>query len=153
DALASHGLCAAALLGVWLFKGKNGLGGVTLLADLDCIAFNNGREVYVVYDSDVVRKAPVRTALERLLEHLRRKGVKPRAVYLPEGRDGTKCGVDDFLLGHAVADLEALIERPRPVPTPAKPTVELLPAAPVVLDRPLAGVGDHAYAVTWLWVR
>src|SRR5919201_6584148 len=44
DALASHGVCTVALLGVWNFKGKNALGGTTLLADWDYIALK-GRHV------------------------------------------------------------------------------------------------------------
>src|SRR5262244_860419 len=63
DALASHGLCAIALLGVWNFKGKNPLGGVTFLADWDYIALK-GREVRIVYDSDLWTKPLVRKALE-----------------------------------------------------------------------------------------
>ena len=33
DALASHSLCAIALLGVWAFKGRNSYGGVAVQAD------------------------------------------------------------------------------------------------------------------------
>jgi hypothetical protein len=33
DALASHGLCTIAVIGVWNFKGKNPFGGTTFLAD------------------------------------------------------------------------------------------------------------------------
>src|SRR6266850_1303505 len=40
DALASHDVCAIALLGVWNFKGKNPFGGTTLLADFDFIALD-----------------------------------------------------------------------------------------------------------------
>ena len=53
DALAGHGLCAIALLGVWNFKGKNSFGGTTLLADFDYIALDN-RNVRIVFDSDVM---------------------------------------------------------------------------------------------------
>ena len=35
DALASHGACAVSLTGVWGFKGKNELGGITFLVDWD----------------------------------------------------------------------------------------------------------------------
>jgi hypothetical protein len=55
DALASRGLCAVALLGVWMFKGKNDFGAPTLLADFDLIAWK-GRRVYLVFDSDVMFK-------------------------------------------------------------------------------------------------
>ena len=75
DALASHGLCAVALLGVWNFKGKNEFGGVTILVDLDFIAWD-GREVNIVFDSDVMTKRPVQAALERFTEILERKGAR-----------------------------------------------------------------------------
>lgn len=38
DALASQGACAVELNGVWGFKGRNPLGGTTILADFDYIA-------------------------------------------------------------------------------------------------------------------
>ena len=57
DALASLGLCALTLLGVWGFKGKNALGGTTVLADLDYVALNH-REAFIVFDSDVRNLTP-----------------------------------------------------------------------------------------------
>jgi hypothetical protein len=124
DALASHSLCAIALLGVWNFKGKNFFGGVTFSNDWDYIALK-GREIVIAYDSDLRTKPPVRQALGRLTEHLQRKGARVAAVYLP-AEDGKKIGVDDYLLTHTVRDLEGLIEAPRPQPQPAQPIVELL---------------------------
>lgn len=152
DALASHGLCAIALLGVWNFKAKNSFGGTVLLADWDYIALN-GRIVNIVFDSDVMTKPEVRKALDRLTEHLHRKGGVVNAVYLPNLPDGSKCGVDDFLLTHSVADLEALVQVPRPVAQPAKPRVELLDDAPLTLTRPLQLINGRTYAATWWWVR
>jgi hypothetical protein len=111
DALASRGLCAVALLGVWNWKGKNDLGGTTLLADWDYVALG-GREVRIVFDSDVMVKAAVRSALDRLVEHMRRKGSHVGAVYLPSS-NGRKVGVDDWLAqGHTVDELKALVEVP-----------------------------------------
>ncbi|MGH7965777.1 MAG: DUF3854 domain-containing protein, partial [Candidatus Binatia bacterium] len=52
DSLASRGACVVALLGVWNFKGQNDFGGTTFLADWDYIALN-GRDVRIVFDSDV----------------------------------------------------------------------------------------------------
>jgi hypothetical protein len=152
DALATHGLTAVALLGVWNFKGKNDFGGVTLLADFDYIALK-GRIVNAVFDSDVMTKPSVQKALARLTEHLQRKGAQVNAVYLPPGGDGAKCGVDDYLLSHTVADLQALVTAPRPEPKAAAPMVELLDEPPSTLNRPLALVGDTAYAATWPWVK
>jgi hypothetical protein len=153
DSLASHGLCAIDLLGVWNFKGRNPFGGTTFLADFDLIAWQD-REVRVIYDSDVMTKESPRLALERLLEHLRRKGARPRAVYLPHGDHGHKTGVDDWLAaGHTVEQLERLVEAPRLAAQPAAPEVELLDHAPERLDRPLRLVDGRAYAVTWLYAR
>jgi hypothetical protein len=149
DALASHGAVALCLLGVWNFKGKNPQGGTTFLADWDYVALQ-GREVRLVFDSDVVTLPGVRKALERLTEHLSRKGAAVRMVYLPLVA-GKKVGVDDYLVaGHTLQDLEALIEAPRLKPEPAKPVIELLSAPPKTLSRLLAWIDGHAYAVTWL---
>jgi Domain of unknown function (DUF3854) len=148
DAMASHGLCAIALLGVWNFKGRNSFGGTTLLIDFDYIALN-GRDVHIVFDNDVMTKPQVREALERLTEHLQRKGAHVTAVYLPQA-DGRKIGVDDYLLSHTVEELEGLIEAPHPQPLPAAPIIELLDEAPKTLSRVLTLINDHAYASTWL---
>ena len=51
DALATVGACAVGLTGVWGFKGRNPLGGTTILADFDYIALK-GRIVYLCFDSD-----------------------------------------------------------------------------------------------------
>ena len=152
DALASHGACAVALLGVWNFKGANDLGGVTLLADFDYIALK-GRDVWIVFDSDITSKREVRAALARLTEHLQRKGAHVGAVYLPPGPQGEKVGVDDYLLGHSLADLERLAEGPRLAPKAASPTVKLLDVAPDELRRPIALIGEQSYVATWLWVE
>jgi hypothetical protein len=151
DALASHGLCAVDLLGVWNFKGKNAFGGVTLLADFDHIAFN-GREVRIVFDSDVMTKREVQLALERITIHLKRKGAYVRHVYLPP-INGKKVGVDDYLLDHNVEELEGLIDAPRPIPNAAPPMVELLDYAPAELHRPLALISGKAYAAIWPYVK
>jgi hypothetical protein len=152
DSLASHGLTAVALLGVWNFIGKNKHGGKTFLADWDYIALN-GRDVRIVYDSDVMSKLEVRQALERLTEHLQRKGAHVAAVYLHGGATG-KVGVDDWLAaGHTVEELETLVEAPRPVSHAAAPVVELLDAAPLIIRRPLTVLGGRALAATWLYVQ
>ena len=107
DALASHKACAISLAGVWGFKGKNRFGAVTLLADWDCIALK-GRRVYLAFDSDIVTKEPVRKALERIGEHLRRKGAKVLIIQLPQLEGQDKTGIDDYLLNHSLQDAERL---------------------------------------------
>ena len=72
DAAASHRLCCIALLGVWNFRGTNADGGLTMLVDWDSIALN-GRDVYIVFDSDVMLKPAVNQALRRLKAILERR--------------------------------------------------------------------------------
>ncbi len=108
DSLASQGACAVALNGVWGFKGRNPLGGVTILNDFDYITLKK-RDSYVVYDSDYATIPQVRQAQDRLAEHLKRKGAKAKVIYLPAKPDGDKQGADDFLAaGHTIDELVAL---------------------------------------------
>ena len=153
DALASRGACAIALTGVWNWRSRNDFGGTTFTNDLDYIAFD-GRQVYLVFDSDVMTKTSVRQALERFTEHLQRKKAHVSPIYLPRLDDG-KAGVDDWLVstGKGLEELVQLATGPRPEPQAAAPVVELLDAAPNRMTRPLALVGGRAYAATWCWVR
>jgi len=152
DALASLGLCAIALLGVWSWRGRNAFGGTTFLADWDHVALN-GRDVRVVFDSDVMTKRQVHQALDRMRDHLQRKGAHVTAAYLPQ-RDGHKLGVDDWLAeGHTLDELEGLVEPIREAPKAATPSVELLDEVPAEMRRPLSMIGDHAYAAAWLPCR
>ena len=109
DAAVSVGLCCIDVIGVWNWRGTNEFGGKTALADWESIALN-GRPVFVAFDSDVITKASVRGALERLSDFLRSRGAKVHIVVLPPGPDGAKVGLDDYLAhGHSVADLTSLV--------------------------------------------
>jgi len=66
DALVSRGLCVVTLLGVWNWRGTNDKGGKVALPDWDYVALNNGRDVYIVFDSDVMLKPGVHEAMRRL---------------------------------------------------------------------------------------
>jgi hypothetical protein len=65
DSLVSRGLCAVALLGVWNWRGTNEHGGKVALPEWEYVALN-GREVYLVFDSDVMLKPQVHAAMVRL---------------------------------------------------------------------------------------
>jgi hypothetical protein len=106
DALRSHHLHAIGLLGVDNWRGTNARGGKTALPDWEDVALN-GRAVHIVFDSDVTVKAPVREALARLTAYLENKDARVTVVTLPAA-DGEKIGVDDYLLTHPVAELQAL---------------------------------------------
>ena len=108
DALVSRGLCAVCLLGVWNWRGTNDQGGKVALPEWEHIALN-GRQVYVVFDSDVMLKPQVYAALIRLKGFLESRGAKVAVVYLPATEGGSKQGVDDFLAaGNSVEDLLSL---------------------------------------------
>lgn len=83
DALVTHGLCAVALIGVWNFRGRNEHGGKVALPEWEFIALN-GRDCYIVFDSDVMTKEPVHAALVRLKAMLEHRGAKVKLIYLPE---------------------------------------------------------------------
>jgi hypothetical protein len=153
DALASQGKCVIDLPGVWGFITTNTNGGKTFNeTDMGFIAFN-GRLVPIVFDSDVMVKPQVRQALDRLTSYIERKGGHVVSVYLPQV-DGHKVGVDDYLAsGHTIADLEALVEAPRPRPTAAAPMVRLLDDAPLTIRRPLSIIGEHSYAAAWIYIE
>lgn len=127
DSLVTPGLCALTLLGVDCWRGTNQYGGKGALPEWQDIALN-GREVRIVFDSDIMDKATVERALLALASYLTSKGAHVHAAYLPSD-DGRKVGVDDYLLTHAPADLEHLLEVPRrarPKPAKALPTLKLL---------------------------
>jgi len=72
DAAVPRELCCIDLLGVWNWRGTNEWGGKAALPDWDSIALN-GRLVYIVFDSDVMLKVAVHTALRRLKAFLEQR--------------------------------------------------------------------------------
>ena len=110
DSLASRGECVIDLLGVNGFKHKNEYGATTITADFDYIAWK-GREVFIVFDNDVMTKKQVRRALDILTEHLKRKGAVVKHIFLPSN-NGIKLGVDDFLTENSADDLLSYTEKP-----------------------------------------
>ena len=123
DAAVSRGLCCISLLGVWNWRGRNEFGGSTALADWESIALK-GREVYICFDSDVVTKPDVNTALQRLKAFLETRGAKwVKVIYLPPGKDDLKVGLDDFLAaGYSTDELFGLASPElRSLPTAKEP--------------------------------
>lgn len=106
DAMTSRGLCAVALAGVWNWQ-RDG----ELLPCWEHVEIY-GRTVYIVFDSDVTVKSEVQLALERLTGALEARGADVLVVYLNDADDGSKLGVDDWMvLG---GDPERLPEMARP---------------------------------------
>ena len=113
DAAVSAGLCCVALLGVWNWKGTNTLGGKTALPEFHDIAWNDGRRVYVAYDSDVMTNPKAHWALADIGLYIDGKGADIRYVYLPADGDA-KVGLDDYLA--AGGGIDALITSAQPRP-------------------------------------
>jgi hypothetical protein len=108
DALVSKELCAVALIGVWNWRGTNAKGGKVALPEWEDVALKR-REVFVVFDSDVMLKPEVHAALSRLKGFLETRGAKVMPIYLPAAEGGEKQGVDDYLVsGPTVDDLLSL---------------------------------------------
>ena len=148
DAAVSKDLCCIALLGVWNWRGTNEHGGKIALPDWESIALN-GRDVYAVFDSDVMVKRPVHQALARLKGFLECTGAHVWLIYLPSGDGGAKVGLDDyFAAGRSVQDLLALATAELREPSSDDPPTHSIPyrATPQGLVW-LKGVHDGVVAV------
>lgn len=110
DAAVTHGVACISLSGVDGWQGTNPQGGKTALADWKDIALN-GRRVYLAFDSDAATKPAVASALERLGRYLDHRA-DVRFCYLPDGQNGAKTGLDDYLV--AGGSMDALIEGSTP---------------------------------------
>ena len=176
DALVSHGAYALGLLGVSGWRGTNTTGGKTVLPDWSHVALN-GREVRVVFDSDVLTKAAVDRELRAFVRWLQSRTALVHVAYLPTPSTG-KCGVDDYLRTHSLTQLEGLLEVPRMtarsrvvsasphdkrptirVATDVVPVTDAIESAITALSGPprlyqwqgrLATVGDDAHPPAWL---
>jgi hypothetical protein len=130
DAAVTAGLCCIALIGVDGWQS----GGVAL-PDWKLIRLRD-REVLIAYDSDAMSKASVGRALRGITTWLEFMGARVRHVILPEGEDGAKTGLDDYLAaGHDVAELAALARDPagKP-PVPAALPAQVPASVPVPPD-------------------
>lgn len=115
DSAASRGLCAINLNGVYGFRDSH-----TALPDWENIPLP-GRIVFIAYDSDVANKPQVEFAMRRLEAYLQSRRAVVKIVYLPDGENGEKTGLDDFfarggdvagMFSHA-RDLEPIEESKR----------------------------------------
>ncbi len=103
DSGVSQGLCTIALLGVWNWRGANEQGGKVALADWEYVHLKE-RDVYVVFDSDVMTRLGVYQSLCRLKSFLEQRKAKVRVIYLSSGEGGAKVGLDDFFAAGGTVD-------------------------------------------------
>ena len=69
----------------------------------------NGRDVYLVPDSDLATNVSVVDATWELGWQLCRRGAGLHIVELPPGDDGSKRGLDDFLVAEGKKAFEELM--------------------------------------------
>lgn len=115
SAACKAGLPTVGIGGVWSFvfatgskkEGSTDFGrSLRASKDFDLIDWE-GREVLLIFDSDVVEKINVELALNALAGELLKRGAKPLQILLPS-KDGKKVGLDDFLVANRF-DIDRLL--------------------------------------------
>jgi KaiC/GvpD/RAD55 family RecA-like ATPase len=115
-----EGLPTVAISGVWSWKQK--LHGKSLdIPDLDKIEWKRRRAI-VVFDSDAEEKPPVAWAEHALCQTLRERGAEVYIIRLPEGAQGQKYGLDDYLTHVGIEafgklDMRSVLDTDEGVPT------------------------------------
>ena len=105
-------------------KGPDGkkLGKRELISDFDAVELS-GREVFIVFDSDVAEKPSVQWAEWNFSQVLAERGAVVKVVRLPNGPPDangelTKIGLDDYLVAHSADEFGELLKTAIP---PQKP--------------------------------
>jgi len=104
DAATSAGYHCIGLGGVWNWLGKHDTPFSMPIPDFGYFVWK-GRKVAIVFDSDVAINKNVREARRRLKLFLESLGAIVVFVDLPAAADGSKVGIDDYLLTHPDARL------------------------------------------------
>lgn len=119
DCGCTHGLPVMAFAGVdsWVDRcprsDEDKLRNSRVLPELSVIEWKN-RRVNQCFDSDIIEKLPVQTALAKRAATLIQSGAKPYLVLLPNEIDGSKNGLDDFIVRHDVEALKVLAKDAKP---------------------------------------
>jgi hypothetical protein len=128
-AATQHGFPFVAIPGVWNWvaprETKNGkkVGKLALNHDLAAVPWK-GRQVSVCFDSDAATNPDVTRAERELADALRRAGADVRIVRLPAEPDGSKNGIDDFVVRHGADAFRRLLETGAPTPQPEAEPVD-----------------------------
>ncbi len=108
-----EGFPCIGISGVWNFKGSEN----EFLPELDGYIWKD-RSVYIVFDSDILKKYGVKQAEIRLSIQLINRGANVLSVRLPNEEDGSKNGLDDYLVRYGNEEFHELVKN-------AQPTLEL----------------------------
>jgi len=153
DALASRGLCAVAIVGLWSYLGKKNPAEIVRLLDLDHIEFRN-RKIIVLFDADVLGDAQANKIFQRLVTHLKQKSSQTKAVDLTKlSGDPSKGIIDWFAEGHSTDELEKAIESSEVSALPQAPIYTIMEDDGLEMNRPLCLINGKAYAATWVTIN
>lgn len=97
--------------GVWMWRSAKHR--VPLLPSLEAFRWQ-GRDVYIVYDSDAEDNIDVRRAEAALAKILAMRGANVFICRLPPMEGGGKCGADDFIVNYGGASWPSVIEKAEP---------------------------------------
>lgn len=111
DRACLAGLVTVGLGGVWSWRSKRAGTPSLAIEDLDLVEWKD-RRVVVVFDSDVSSKPAVYQAMLAFAKEVIARGGKPFSVRLPDGPEGAKTGLDDFLEEQGRAAFDALEPEP-----------------------------------------
>ncbi len=103
----TDGYSCVGLQGVFNFVGKHDTPFAVPLADWGYINLK-GRQVGICFDSDIAENETVRLGCDRLAHLLIALGARPYLVILPTAPDGSKQGLDDYLVNNPGANVWAL---------------------------------------------
>jgi hypothetical protein len=126
--------------GVWSWRhavrgqlpeGGVGKVGSIPIEDLEAITWT-GRNVIIVFDSDVLTNPEVRRAERALAQDLASRGALVRTARIPAGPNHAKLGADDFLATKGDDEMGAIFEAARPANTPE---IIIGPDMPRVVDE------------------
>lgn len=130
-------LCGAPTIGlggVYNFTGPDG----KLLPELAAINWR-GRTVYIAFDSDAVNNPQVAVAEARLIETLMHEGARPALVRIPEADDGSKQGIDDFVVNNDARAWMSTLE--------TTPTLNAVEKGVLAMNEHVAWVEKDAKAI------
>ena len=99
DAAVAQGYCAVSIPGVYSWGGQP-----DILADWEAIPLE-GRDVYVIFDSDTASNRQVRDQRDLLCVFLQHKKAIVHVVTLKPAKDGSKVGLDDYAVRGRIANL------------------------------------------------
>ena len=134
DCLVANGFPAIGLSGVWCWKDHRS-GESKMLPEL--IDFNwKRRNVFVVFDSDILDKSSVENAYKSLKTALEELGATVKIIPLPPELNGEKNGVDDFIFRHGKDAFKKLIKAASDnIEEPKQTHFKTLIALPIIKTR------------------